>query len=503
MPLNDITFVRGQGGLGRPLTGEDHISGLLIYNDALPSGFDSSDRIKTVYSLEQAETLGIVNDYSDETKATGSVVITNVGSNGNTIAIKIVEPRETVTIATYTKVAGDTTVTNVAVAIKNLINADTDVHGYTASNSSGTVTITAREGLGVFLNSGTPITTTIVGGIAATITQFSGGVASELAPMHYHISEYFRAQPKGVLYVGIYEYPSSYTFTELATLVNFSNGTIRQCGIYVTDTAFASSQLTTIQSVCTTLASEQKPLSVVYAADLSAVSDLSTLTDLRTLNCPNVSMVIGQDGNGVGYDLFNASGYSISCLGAVLGAVSFAKVSDSIAWVGKFNMSNGVELDVAAFANGDLFRDTATSLVSQLNTRKYIFLRKYINNSGTYFNDSHTAVADTSDYAYLENQRTIDKAVRGIYAQLQPEIASPLVLNANGTLQDVTVAYFENKAEVNLQQMVRDGELSAYAVEIDTAQNVLSTSTLVVTVRLLPIGVARYINVNIGFTLSI
>jgi hypothetical protein len=162
-----------------------------------------------------------------------------------------------------------------------------------------------------------------------------------------------------------------------------------------------------------------------------------------------------------------------------------------------------VELDVAAFANGDLYRDTPKNLVSQLNTNKYIFLRKYINNSGTYFNDSHTATPDTSDYAYIENQRTIDKAVRGIYAQLQPEIASPLVLNADGTLQDVTVAYFENKAEVNLQQMVRDGELSAFSVVIDPSQNVLSTSKLVVTVQLLPIGVARQIQVNIGFTLSI
>ena len=503
MPLNDITFVRGQGGLGRPLTGEDHVSSLLIYNDALPSGFSATDRIKAVYSLEQAEALGIVGDFSDETASTGTVEITNVGTNGNTIAIKVAEPNATVTLCTYTKVAGDTTVTNVADAIEALINADTDVHGYSATNLAGVITITARAGLGVFLDSGTPITTVISGTIAATITQFSGGVASELAPMHYHISEYFRTQPKGILYVGIYEYPTTYTFEEVATLVNYSGGKIRQMGVYVTDTAYASGQVTTLQTICNTLAGEQQPLSILYAADMSAVSDLSTLADLRTLSAPNVSVVIGQDGAAEGKELYDACGYSITCLGAALGAVSFSKVSESIAWVGKFNMSNGVELDVAAFANGDLYRDTPKNLVSQLNTNKYIFLRKYINNSGTYFNDSHTATPDTSDYAYIENQRTIDKAVRGIYAQLQPEIASPLVLNADGTLQDVTVAYFENKAEVNLQQMVRDGELSAFSVVIDPSQNVLSTSKLVVTVQLLPIGVARQIQVNIGFTLSI
>ncbi len=153
MPLNDITFVRGQGGLGRPLTGEDHISSLLIYNDALPSGFSATDRIKAVYSLEQAEALGIVGDFSDETASTGTVEITNVGTNGNTIAIKVAEPNATVTLCTYTKVAGDTTVTNVADAIEALINTDTDVHGYSATNAAGVITITARAGLGVFLDS--------------------------------------------------------------------------------------------------------------------------------------------------------------------------------------------------------------------------------------------------------------------------------------------------------------------------------------------------------------
>ena len=62
MALSDITFNRGQGGLGRPLAGEDHISGLVAWlTDAnLPSGFGASDRIKEVFSTEEAEALGIV-----------------------------------------------------------------------------------------------------------------------------------------------------------------------------------------------------------------------------------------------------------------------------------------------------------------------------------------------------------------------------------------------------------------------------------------------------------
>ena len=51
--------------------------------------------------------------------------------------------------------------------------------------------------------------------------------------------------------------------------------------------------------------------------------------------------------------------------------------------------------------------------------------------------------------------------------------------------------------------MQRDGELSAYSVTIDPSQPALSTSTLVVSVSIVPKGVARNIVVNVGFTLSI
>jgi hypothetical protein len=61
MALNDVTFIQGQGGLGRPLAGEDHISGMVFYlsNANLPSGFTVSTRIKQVFSVQEAEGLGI------------------------------------------------------------------------------------------------------------------------------------------------------------------------------------------------------------------------------------------------------------------------------------------------------------------------------------------------------------------------------------------------------------------------------------------------------------
>lgn len=504
MGLPRITFTKAQGGLGRPLQGEDHISGLVLYDNTLPSGFNSSNRIKQVFQIEDAEDLGIVDDYSDETKATGSYLVTNAGATGDTIEIKVAEPAETVSLGTYTRISTDTTVSLVATAIAAEINAGTSTHGYTAIASTATVTITASPGLGIFLNSGSPLSTVIVGTIAGTITQFTGGVASKLAIYHYHIAEYFRRQPQGNLFVGIFAVPSgSYDFTEVATLQNFTGGKVRQCAVYTPLQNFSSAHLTTLQGVQDTLEAIYKPLSILYAADLVSVSNLTNLTDLSTLEDSKVSAVIGQDGAALGYELFKSYGKSVSCLGAALGAVSLAKVSEDIAWVGKFNMSDGTELDVPAFANGTLVKDVSEGLQGSISDKRYIALRKFVGDDGTYFTDSHCAIGVDSDYAYIENNRTIDKAVRGVYAALLPALNSPLTVNADGTLSDTTIAYFESLSEGPLDAMIRDQELSARQVLIDSSQDVLSTSTLSISIKLVPIGVARNIDVTIGFTVKI
>ena len=54
MSLNNINFIKGKGGLGRPLAGKDYISGLLFYTASLPSGFSTYNRMKMVFSVTYA-----------------------------------------------------------------------------------------------------------------------------------------------------------------------------------------------------------------------------------------------------------------------------------------------------------------------------------------------------------------------------------------------------------------------------------------------------------------
>lgn len=511
MPLPNITFIKGQGGLGRPLPGQDFISGLIFYTNTLPSGFTTSARIKALFAPTDAIAAGILNDYSDATAAAATYLITAAGATGDNIAISVndlsaVGGAQSTLLCSYTKQSSDSSIAVLGASIAAAINAGTLTHGYTASFLTATLTITGPKRLGKYLNTGTPLVVVITGAIAGTITQFSGGVASALATYYYQISEFFRLQPQGILYVGFFAVPGSYAFTEITTVQNFSVGTIRQIGVMKDPTgAWAIGDLTLMDGVCKANDVLHKNISPLYGADLSATTDISTLPDLSTLTANKATAVIGMDGGGQGWFLWLTTGKSQPCLGAELGTVALSKVSESIAWVGKFDISNGAECEVLAFANGQLLSATAITdnLLSVLNDRRYTFLKKFVGISGSYFNDSHCAIIASSDYAQIENNRTIDKAIRGIYTSLLPSLNSPIQLNADGSLSETTTAYLESQAGVNLDQMVRDTELSAYAVAINPMQNVLATSTIIVVVKLVINGVARQIQVPIGFVPNI
>lgn len=391
MPLSGITTVVQQGGLGRRAPSKDKISGLLWYSDTLPSGFGSSDRVKKVYTLEEAEALGILS-----------------------------------------------TVSGVSV-------------------------------------------------------------------LHYHVSEYFRIQPEGELWIGIYAVPAStYDFAEITTLMDAAAGEIRQLGIYANLLDFASAQVTTIHNVINSSGNLAKGYraSALYAPNFPAAYNWTTTTDLRTLTGFRVTVVTFQDGGGVGDALFTSKAFTISGLGAALGAVSKAKVNQSVGNPANFNLSDGTELETLTMASGvALLSDSA---LGTLKDKGYLIARKYLPRiSGSYLERCPTSVAASSDYAWLEFQRTIDKAVRGIETDLMPYLQSGVPLKADGTMRDDTVGFYKDLAEITPLAMQAASEISNFSILINPAQNVQSTSTLVITAKIQPTPIAEFITLNIGLTATV
>ena len=511
MALNDITINKGQSGLGRPLEGSDYISGLLFYTASLPSGFTSSNRTKAVFSLAQAVSLGIVNTGVDETKSACKIVIAGTPAIGDTLTITYTGIDGAVNVlSAHALLSGEqTSATTAAAAWVVGINNNTINTGFTATSSTGTITLTTKSGEGVFPNTGTPYAVTVTGGSTAALTQPTGaggtvlGVASDINILYYHVSEFFRMQPKGKLWVGVYATADVGTFASITLMQNIASGEILQMGIYQKSTAFATSQITAIQAVCAALETVNKPLVTILGAELSATSDITTLANnLHSFSSANVSVTIAQDGAAVGSKLYKATGKSITNVGQVLGSIALAKVSESIAWFGKFKAS-ATELDTLAFCNGQLYTAIPDNAITNLDNLGFMFLRKISDLAGSFHNRPYTCVSLTNDYAFVYSNRTFYKARKNVRATVLPALGSPIKVNSDGTLAPDSINYFKSLANQGIDNLLRNEELSNYQVIIDPTQNVLSTGLLTITVRLLPLGVADFITINLGFTLNL
>lgn len=347
---------------------------------------------------------------------------------------------------------------------------------------------------------------------ALGITSDSVNDATKIA--HYHIDQYFRMLDKsgntGILYLNLFDealgvYDGG---QQVEDIQNFADGELRQVAVYY-DIAFATSLVDAVNASITALLGQDRPLIAVLGADISAVADLATLVDLRANDKKWVSVDIAQDGSGTGKALFDSTGQSITALGATLGTIALSNVHENIGWVDKFDVADSVEFQEPAFANGDLVKDTAVAAIDLINTKGYLQLIKRQEITGTFYLDSPQTTLATSDFAFIENSRTMFKAVRLCRQRLLPFINSPLYVDAvTGKLSESTIFGFENACLVALEQMAQDGEISVNqatgklpdgSVLIDPDQDVLATSQVIITVKIVPVGVAREIIVNIGF----
>ena len=166
-------------------------------------------------------------------------------------------------------------------------------------------------------------------------------------------------------------------------------------------------------------------------------------------------------------------------------------------------VTDGLEFDVPHFANGAIVSLQSTALIEALDNKGYIFLVKEIGFANTFNNDSYTSVSVTNDLSTIENNRTIDKATRNLRTFIVPKLGSPLNVNADGTLREDTIKTFKALADRALNSMAADGEVSAYEVIINASQDVVVSGQLEITVKIVPVGVAREIVINLGFVPSL
>lgn len=229
----------------------------------------------------------------------------------------------------------------------------------------------------------------------------------------------------------------------------------------------------------------------------------ASMTDLTTLNSSQVSVTAAAD---LDVSQANAAYAGYAAVGDVLGLISLAAVSQNAgentdafnlynAGLGFFvhaGLSSG--LDVHSYVSADL--DT-------LNTKRLIYPDVTSGISGYHLNDTHTcAVVDNNDFAYIENNRTIEKAMTLIRLALLPRVKSRLLVDTtSGQLLPQVCKDIETQGAKALEPMQVAGDISGgIDVYVDPTQNVLATSVLNVEATFTPVAIGRQITINIGFS---
>jgi hypothetical protein len=309
--------------------------------------------------------------------------------------------------------------------------------------------------------------------------------------VYYQIQQFFRMNPSGDLYI---MKTTASSYEEIAgkalDMQEKANGNIRQMAIiYSGATTFVQTQaaVAKAQSQAALAYNDFMPFEVILEGKGFKAS---LATSLAGLNAENVSVVIAMDAE-------KATNYKNSAaVGLALGAISKSKVSENIAWIEKFNLT-GEGFAKAGFVGGEEIKTLGT--LSDLNEKRYIFVKTHTGLPGVYFNDSHTCTTGTSDFAYVENNRTINKATRLMRTALLPKLTSPVLVDIDGKLPQSVSKSFEGLCRSALEAMVANQEVSDFDVYVDPKQNILATSELKVKAEITPIGTARKIMVDLGF----
>lgn len=506
-----VNFTFGQGGSGRNLPGFDQYSAMIAYQygSAINTAYANIGN-KIYTSLAEAEADGVVNTCAEATGATSTNLVTNAGATGDTVAITFTNwDGSIVDLGTYTRSVTDTTATLVAAGIISTVNALTYINGFSAAaGTAGQYIITAPKTIGTWPNTKSTVKT-IVGTVAITNGAFTGGTISNLAQWHYQISEYFRIQPNGNLYFSIKFDDSANNIGAFNTQVqsdglsvqNAYDGQARQVLVYNPLRTFATSTLTALKALRATLMDQYTPSVFGFVGGFTGA--LSAQVNTRALIADGVTAIIGQGLSGKALELSKTQQQVICQGGTWLGTNALASVSQSIGSAEDFPLSDGSECEIAGFFDGTAYKNISTSLGDQLHDYGYTFIKSFRNVVQTYWNAGNCAVSPSSDYAYMEDNRTLDKMVRGVYASIVLLLNRKNKVNADGTLADASIAAYKEKADNPLNQMVREEDLSNFLVTVDTTAIVANTGIIPIAIKAQQMVIGRQINITLGFVAKI
>jgi hypothetical protein len=228
-------------------------------------------------------------------------------------------------------------------------------------------------------------------------------------------------------------------------------------------------------------------------------------TSLRTFTAPRVSVIVGRDrvrrtvlevDNGI------PAAANYAAVGLAIGRAASIQVQRNIGRVRDGQVSGVLQ---AELSGDQLVSEYSKADIDALYDKGYVFLVPYVGKDGFYWIDDSTAVAITSDFAFANRGRTIDKAIRLTYGVMIDNLKDNVDVDpSTGKLDISTCKAWESDIEnaVN-DNMTAFDEIEGVTAFINPDQNVLTTDEVAVAISVVPKGMARAIVINIGFATTL
>lgn len=336
------------------------------------------------------------------------------------------------------------------------------------------------------------------------------GITKENNPRLYkHVADFYNEAEDGTKLI-IYGVNKTAKMTALCDktsgsikkLITSMGGSLR--GVFVARDDSSSSVTTTDGLDADVLSALPKAQQLAEWATTELFAPLFIILEGRNYTGTNQKDLSGEKYNRVGILIGDTESGSVNaCIGTMAGRLASIPVQRNIGRV-----KDG-SLFPSEMYIGSKMVDECDSIISDLYDKRYITLRTYVGRSGYYFADDILACDRTDDYAHLTARRVIDKAYRICYDTMLDMLLDELYVNEDGTLQAGVVKSWQQAVENRInREMTAAGELSASEdgagciCHIDPMQNVLSTSKVVVTLKVRPFAYGRYVDVNLGFQVT-
>lgn len=385
----------------------------------------------------------------------------------------------------------------------------------TTGNLGGTVTVEDRTcgfvTTGVSESGGYTLGTTLL--ITSLADLATNGITETNNPFAYrNVKEFYDMAPIGSkLYLMLVA--STLMIDDIADvsvsggakkLLDYAEGKIKVLGIMTDDkyiaanggTITVTNQLnadvyvaaTNGKAMETQYRAAQKPFRMIiggtsYGGTPASLTDMSTGTNNRC------AILIGDTRS---YDSTNCG----AALGLLLGKIAANPVQVKVSRV-----KDGALPISAVYLKATTYENSGTAAAT-IAGRNYITFTKYPNVQGYFFSGDPMLSASTDDYWFLARGRVIDKAHVIAYTTFVDEIDDDIPTIAGGKPAPGFVKWLEQQIINQISNtMLANNEISGVDCFIDPAQNVVSTNTLNVVLKIRPKGYLTYINVALGFEL--